>query len=109
MIFPLQRGGIDKVTRNLVPGSIGDICKWDDATLNAAVAKVRAVQDGTPEAKAAWKEVQTVAVQGAMNIFGIFGVVNNAWNDTRVGNISFLADFKQVPYIDARTVYIKKK
>ncbi|MGE0881157.1 MAG: ABC transporter substrate-binding protein [Acidimicrobiia bacterium] len=108
-IFTLQRAGLDKVTRNLVPGSIGDICNWNDPGLNAAVAKVRAVQDGSQAAKDAWKELQTVALRDAMNIFGIFGVANNAWNEARIGNVQFMSNALALPYLDARQIYIKKK
>ena len=33
-LIPLRRAGLDKVTRNLTPGSIGNTCGYDDPKLN---------------------------------------------------------------------------
>ncbi len=34
-LIPLRRAGLDKVSRNLTLGSIGDTCQYDDPKLNA--------------------------------------------------------------------------
>ena len=40
-LIPLRRAGLDKVTRNLTPGSIGNTCGYDDPKLNAYVAQAQ--------------------------------------------------------------------
>ncbi|MGE0881294.1 MAG: ABC transporter substrate-binding protein [Acidimicrobiia bacterium] len=107
MFFPLQRSGLDKVTRNLVPGSIGNICNWDDPDLNALVDKIRAVQPTSAEAKTLWSQLQKLALERAMNIFGVYGVTSNAYTD-KVGNATFIANFQGIPYLDVLHAYKKK-
>jgi peptide/nickel transport system substrate-binding protein len=107
--FPLQRGGLDKVTRNLVPGSIGNVCNWDDPELNALVAQLREVpQSGdSEEAVELWHELEELAVSEAMNIFGVFGTTSNVWDGGRLGDVEFVPNFQGVPYLDVRDAFIK--
>lgn len=106
--FTLQRQGLDKVTRNLVPGSIGNICNWNHAGLNDLVAKIRAVAQDSKEAIALWKQLDRLALEEAMNLFGVFGTTANAWDGGRVGNPSFTPNFQGVPYVDVFRTFIKK-
>jgi ABC-type transport system substrate-binding protein len=107
--FPLQRSGLDKVTRNLVLGSIGNVCNWDDPRLNKLVTELRAVpQSGdSEEAVRLWHELEELTVTEAMNIFGVFGTTNNVWNPDRLGDVDFVPNFQGVPYLDVRNAYIK--
>jgi len=45
-LIPLRRAGLDKVTRNLQLGSIGDTCQYDDPKLNAYISKLRSWAPG---------------------------------------------------------------
>lgn len=107
--FPLQRSGLDKVTRNLVLGSIGNVCNWDNPELNELVTQLRAVpQSGdSEEAVRLWHELEELTVTQAMNIFGVFGTTNNVWNADRLGDVDFVPNFQGVPYLDVRNAYIK--
>lgn len=107
--FPLQRSGLDKVTRNLVLGSIGNVCNWDDPRLNRLVTELRAVpQSGdSEEAVRLWHELEELTVTEAMNVFGVFGTTNNVWNPDRLGDVDFVPNFQGVPYLDVRNAYVK--
>ena len=49
-----MRAGLDKVTRNFLPGSIGDFCNYDDPKLNALVDQVRQLDASSKEYQQAW-------------------------------------------------------
>ena len=64
-LIPLRRAGLDKVTRNLHRCSIGDTCGYDDAKLNAYVAKLRELGAGTKEYAKAWQAMDEYIVGNA--------------------------------------------
>jgi len=107
--FPLQRSGLDKVTRNLIPGNLGNVCNWDHKGLQDLVTKLRSVpQSGdSKEAVELWHELEDLAVKEAMNVFGVFGTVSTVWNDDRLGDVELIPTFQGVPTLDIRDAYIK--
>jgi ABC-type transport system substrate-binding protein len=106
--FPLQRTGLDKVTRNLVPGSIGDICQYNDPDLNDLVAKIRAVAQDSDAAVQLWHQLDKLALDRAMSIFGVFGTSANVWDGNKLANVQFTPNFQGAPYLDFFNVYVKK-
>ncbi|MGE0879950.1 MAG: ABC transporter substrate-binding protein [Acidimicrobiia bacterium] len=106
--FVLERTGIQKVARTLVPGSVGNVCNWSDPEMNDLVAKIKGLSPDSPEAKSAWAALQKRALDQAVSIFGLFGVRAKAWNTSRVGNVSFITNFQGRPTVDYYNVYIKK-
>jgi peptide/nickel transport system substrate-binding protein len=106
--FPLQRAGLDKVTRNLLLGSIGNICAWNDPDLNDLVAKIRAVAQDSDAAVQLWHQLDKLALERAMNIFGVFGTTANVWDGTKLANVKFTPNFQGAPYLDFFSVYVKK-
>jgi len=107
-IFPLERTGIQKVARVLVPGSVGNICNWDDAELNRLVDEIKAVAPESPEAVTLWHQLQEHALAEAMNLFGLFGVRATGYDPDRVGNPSFLLNFQGRAEVNFYDVYIKR-
>jgi peptide/nickel transport system substrate-binding protein len=107
--FQLQRDGLDRVTRNLVPGSIGNVCNWNHAGLNAVVDQLRAVKQDSPEAVELWHQLDKLALDEAMSIFGVFGTSANAYNEARLANVKFIPNFQGQPVLDFFNVYVKKK
>lgn len=106
--FLLQRAGLDKVTRSFMPGGSGNVCDWNDPVVNQLADKIRAVSPTSDDAKTYWKQMQQEIFAQVPNVFTVFGAVSNAYSD-RVGNPQFIFSFAGVPFIDAVTVYIKKK
>lgn len=107
--FPLQRSGLDKVTRNLIPGNLGNVCNWEHPELIDLVTQLRAVpQSGnSPEAVKLWHRLEELAVSEAMNIFGVFGTVSTVWHESRLGDVELIPTFQGVPTLDIRDAYIK--
>ena len=68
-LIPLRRAGLDKVTRNLTPGSIGNTCGYDDPKLNAYVAKLQELGAGSKEYAKTWQEMDEYIVDNALHLF----------------------------------------
>jgi peptide/nickel transport system substrate-binding protein len=106
--FNLQRSGLDRVTRNMIPGSIGNVCNWDDPELQALVDEVRPLAPDSPEAIEVWHRMDAHIVETAPVIFGVFGVQGTIWNEDRLGNVTFWRNFQGAPEIDATETYVKR-
>lgn len=108
--FPLGRSGLDKVTRNLTGESIGNICEWDDPELNAVIEELKGLpQDANnPDTVDAWYRLDRIALEGAMNIFGVFGTQATAVDTDRVGDVDWRPNFQGAPILDVMDVYVKQ-
>ena len=67
-VTPLMRAGLDKVTRNFLPGSIGDFCNYDDPKLNALVDQVRQLDASSKEYQQAWYAVDDYITKNALQL-----------------------------------------
>jgi len=85
--FELQRAGIPKVSRTLVPGSFGDVCNWDDPQLTALVTQANGVADGSPEQAKLWQQISKRTLETAADVFGLFGNQYYATNTGTVKNL----------------------
>jgi peptide/nickel transport system substrate-binding protein len=83
-IFALQRAGIPKVSRVLVPGSFGNPCNWDDPELNALVTKAQGLADGSPELAEVWHDINAQTLETAAVVFGMFGTQSYAYNSSSI-------------------------
>jgi peptide/nickel transport system substrate-binding protein len=106
-VFPLQRIGLDKITRNLQPGSIGNICNYNDEELNKVIEILRSKSLDDPASKQYWNLMTDVVLEKALFLFVDFGVSRNV-NSDKVGNVSYLLNFGGLPYIDIPESYKKK-
>jgi ABC-type transport system substrate-binding protein len=104
--YPLNRSGLNKITRLYVPGSYGNVCNWDDPELNRLVKALQAVQETSPEGIKLWNDLQAYTVKTAVTIFGIFGVQANVWDEAKLGDVDF---FFPASYLipDFYRMYIK--
>jgi ABC-type transport system substrate-binding protein len=91
-LIPLRRAGLDKVTRNLTPGSIGNTCGYDDPKLNEYVAKLREIDAGSPEYVKTWQEMDKYIVDNALHLFLVWSPAVNAYNPDVIGKISYHPD-----------------
>lgn len=108
--FPLQRGGLDKVTRNLSTDSIGNICNWQDPDLNGVIDQLRAAPQSAdnPETVELWHELDRIVLEGAMNMFGVFGLETRIWNPDRLADVEFVPNFQGNPQLDVMDAYVKE-
>jgi ABC-type transport system substrate-binding protein len=107
-VVPLRRGGLDKVTRVLVPGSIGDKCNYDDPKLNAMVDTIRKLGGGSKEFQKAWWDLDAYIVKNALHVYVIWAPNITAYDPNRVGNMTYRPDVFGQPRVDTFKVYIKK-
>ena len=91
-IIPFRRQGLDKVTRVLVLGSIGNVCNYDDPKLNAMVDSLRKLDAGAKEYQQAWWDLDSYIVKNALHVSLIWALNINAYNPDRVGNMTYRPD-----------------
>jgi len=101
--------GLNKVTRNFVTGSIGNVCQYDDPTLNQLVADVQATREDSDEAVERWAPLQQFIFDEALSIFGIFLTQGAAWDPDRVGGVEISTDHAGRLILDVESAYIKAR
>jgi ABC-type transport system substrate-binding protein len=106
--FGLTRTALNKVTRVLVPGSYGDVCTWNDPELNRLVKSLQAIKEDSPEGITLWQQIEEQAVKTGAHIFGLFTPQAKAWNDNRLGNLSWIYSSTGQPLPNFYTTFIKK-
>jgi peptide/nickel transport system substrate-binding protein len=106
-LVPFGRSGLDKVTRSLSVGSVGNICGYDDPELNALVDEVRRVL-GTDEAQKAWFALDDYIQKNALSLFLMWTPRINAYDPDRVANVVFRPDVFGAGRLDVFKAFIKK-
>jgi len=107
-IFGHQRTYIQKVSRNLTPPSVGNVCNWDDPEFNELVAQVKAMSPDDPAVIEVWSDLQRMALEKAMLGYIVTGVQARAYDPDRLGNPSWAMNFQGISEVDVYKVYIKK-
>ena len=95
--FALQRAGIPKVSRILVPGSFGDVCNWDDPELTALVTQAQGLADGSPELAKVWHDISKRTLETAAVVPGLFGTQSYAYNSGTVQKMSIAEGRTGIP------------
>jgi peptide/nickel transport system substrate-binding protein len=106
--FPLQRIGLPKISRTLVPGTIGDVCNWNDPELNSLVDRLRAVDENSAAGIALWKKISKYGVDKAVWVFGVFGTLTMATDEARLAGVELYEGRTGNPTLNVDKVYIKK-
>lgn len=89
-VLSSQRGGILKLSGPFRPGSIGNVCQYDNPELNTIIDRIAAVPDGSPEAVEAWADAQRLVVDEALSIWGNFIPAVHAWDPEKLGGVDFV-------------------
>jgi peptide/nickel transport system substrate-binding protein len=95
--FGLQRAGIPKVSRILVPGSFGDVCQWDDPELTALVTKAQGLADGSPEQAEVWHDINKRTLETGAVVFSLFGTQSYAYNSANVKKMAIAEGRTGIP------------
>ena len=106
-LIPLRRAGLDKVTRNLTLGSIGDTCGYDDPKLNAYVAKLRELGAGSTEYAKTWQAMDEYIVKNALHQLLIWSPSVNAYNPDEVTKVVYRPDVLGQLRFDAFKTQVK--
>ena len=99
-LIPLGRAGLDKVTRNLTPGSIGDICGYDDPKLNAYVAQLRELDASSQEYVDVWHEMDEYIVKNALELYLIWRPFINVYQPDHMTKVVYRPDVFGAPRFD---------
>jgi peptide/nickel transport system substrate-binding protein len=99
-LIPLGRAGLDKVTRNLTPGSIGDICGYDDPKLNDYVAQLRQLDASSQEYVDVWHEMDQYIVENALELYLIWRPFINVYEKDTITKPVYRPDVFGAPRFD---------
>jgi peptide/nickel transport system substrate-binding protein len=61
--------GIEKLTTQFVPGSVGDICNYNNPTLNAITDQIEALPPSSPKLKSEWVAAQDFVIKNALGFY----------------------------------------
>ncbi len=61
--------GIEKLTTQFVPGSVGDICGYNNPTLNSITNQIQALPPSSPKLKSEWVAAQDFVIKNALGFY----------------------------------------
>ncbi|MDA8043939.1 MAG: ABC transporter substrate-binding protein [Actinomycetota bacterium] len=97
-INPEVRGGVAVLTGPYQPGSEGDLCNFDNHSLDAIASQLSSLAPQNPKAIDLWRQAQTYVVQNALSIWLEFSPYVFA-SSKKVSGVQFLAQYAlPVPY-----------
>ena len=101
------RNGLDAISSLFTPGHLGDLCGYDNPTLDAMVTQMGGLAPNNPQYIQLWKKAQDFIVKNALAVWAVWLPTVVAYNSTRVGGIETV--FPGVTaYPDFFTAYVKK-
>jgi peptide/nickel transport system substrate-binding protein len=106
-LIPLRRAGLDKVTRILAPGSLGNTCGYDDPELNAYIAKLKELGAGSKEYEKTWQEMDEYIVKNALHQFIVWSPAVNVYNPDEVTKVAYAPDVLGQLRFDAFKMQVK--
>lgn len=107
-IVPVRRLGLDKITRNLQPGSIGDVCGYNDPELNRLIDAVKLADPSSPDYKKAWDELDAYVTENALFLNLVFAPVANAYEADRIVKPVYRPDVFGIPRFDISKMAVKR-
>jgi peptide/nickel transport system substrate-binding protein len=107
-VVPVRRLGLDKITRNLQPGSIGDVCNYNDPELNALIDAVKLADPSSPDYKKAWDKLDAYVTENALYLFIVFTPFANAYNGDRIVKAVYRPDVFGIPRFDISKMSVKQ-
>jgi ABC-type transport system substrate-binding protein len=108
--FPTRQTRIwtDKITRNFAAGSTGNTCDPASADFSDKLAKLRAVDPTSDAAIQVWKDVSKYLSDNAQGVFLLIPPLGYVWDDSRVGDVTWVPDQTGIRHLDWNKVFIKK-
>jgi peptide/nickel transport system substrate-binding protein len=61
--------GIGKLTTQYIPGNVGDLCGYNDPTLNAINTQIQAQPPNSPQLISAWQAAEDFVVKNALSVY----------------------------------------
>jgi peptide/nickel transport system substrate-binding protein len=84
--------GIQKLTTQYIPGDVGDLCGYNNPTLNALTKQVESLPPSSPKLKSVWTTIQNFVIKNALSIYVDYApiVTGAAKNVKNVQNIPYV-------------------
>ncbi len=60
--------GIQKITTQYIPGDVGDLCNYNNPTLNALTKELEALPPSSPKLKSVWTQIEDFVIKNSANI-----------------------------------------
>jgi peptide/nickel transport system substrate-binding protein len=61
--------GIQKLTTQYILGDIGDLCQYNNPTLNSLTAQVEALPPSSPKLRSVWIQIQNFVIKNALSVY----------------------------------------
>ena len=61
--------GIQKLTTQYIPGDVGDLCNYNNPTLNNLTKEVEALPPSSPKLRSTWVEIQKFVAANALSVY----------------------------------------
>jgi len=101
------RNGLDAISFIFTPGHLGDLCGYDNPTIDAMVTQMSGLAPNDPKYIQLWKQAQEIIVKNALAVWAVWLPTVVAYNSNRVGGIETV--FPGVTaYPNFFTAYVKK-
>ncbi len=84
--------GIEKLTSQFIPGHTGDICNYNNPSLNALTSEIQSLPPTSPELRAAWVQAQDIIINNALDIYITFSPVVT-------GASKAVTNLSDIPYV----------
>ena len=85
--------------------SIGNVCGYEDAELDAMVAELQTITSDDPRAAELWHQVEEYVVDEALSVFVLYRSAFHAYDPERVGNVvSMVGPHTSIPDVREITV-----
>ena len=92
-----------------MPGSVGNVCNWDDPELNPLVGQIKALTPGVARGhRPCGQELQELTMSEALVLYILFGLQNTAYNPDRVADVEYIVAYTGQPEINVFKAYVKK-
>ena len=84
--------GIEKLTTQYIPGDVGDLCDYNNPTLNALTKEVEALPPSSHKLKSVWGQIQEFVIKNALSVYVDYApIVTGAAKD--------VTDPQNIPYV----------
>lgn len=84
--------GIQKITTQYTPGDVGDLCNYDNPTLNALTKELQSLPPSSSKLKSVWTQIQDFVIKNALSIY-----VDYSPNVT--GAAKDVKNLQNIPYV----------
>ncbi len=61
--------GIQKITTSYIANTVGDLCNYDNPTLDALTNELEALPPSSPQLKSVWTQVQQLIITNALSVY----------------------------------------